>query len=860
MTATESGFGEQLRRYRIAAGLTQEELAERAGVSARGISDLERGARSLPRKDTLQLLLDALELSPVDRAALAVAARPRPATTARGAYGDTSSGLHVPLTPFIGRETEVAEVSVLVTEPAIRLLTLTGPGGTGKTRLAVAVAGRVGPDFFDGVALVSLAPLGDPVLVASAIAQQLGVREGAGASLTNRLKAHLAEKRMLLVLDNFEHLLPAAPLVIDLLRACSSLHVLATSRAPLHLSGERTYPVPPLELPNPRQLPLLDDLAQIEAVRLFVDRVQAGKPDFALTDANAPAIAEIVHRLDGLPLAIELAAARVPVLSPAALLARLDRRLPLLTGGARDAPERQRTLRDTIAWSHDLLSPKERALFRRLAVFSGGWTLEAAEIVTNRDADLDVFSGLATLVDMSLARSSEQADGEPRFTMLETIRELALEQLEAGEGAEVMRQAHGRYCVDLAERLRPQIEGSEGPAILDRLEAEHGNLRAALTWALERSDAEMLLRLVAALWKFWWVRNYLTEGRAWSERALAVNGDWPALRLEVMYAAASFARRQGDLAHAAALGEEGVGLANARGDNLHAAMLVYLLALVAVDQADLGRARTRAEEALVHFRALPSSHWLASHGIAITLSTLGEVAGRQGDLAVATPALEEALNIWRQRGDAWGMALALTNLADLALRQGETAVATRHYRDGLASYWEVGDKWGIGVCLESLAWLAVHDEPEQATRLLAAAEVVRDEAGNPLGEHHGAHEQAIAIARATLGDERFAAAWSAGGAMPLEQVIAEASAVVTAPPTMTDNTRSHRSDEQGRLSARELEVLRLLAQGHSDQEIADALFVSRRTASTHVANILNKLGLDSRVAAATHAVRHGLVA
>ena len=472
-------------------------------------------------------------------------------------------------------------------------------------------------------------------------------------------------------------------------------------------------------------------------------------------------------------MAIELAAARIKLLPPHSLLTRLERRLPLLISGARDASARQRTLRDTIAWSHDLLIEPERILFRRLAIFSGGWTLEAAEVVANPNGDFDVLSGLAALVDMSLARQFEQSQGDPRFAMLETIREYAVEQLAASADAVVMRQALTDYCVDLAERLRPQIEGPEGAAILNRFEAEHGNLRAALMWAVERNDAETLLRLVAALWKFWFVRSYAVEGRDWSERALALNADWLALRLEVIYAAASFARQQGDLCRAAALGEEGAALANAEGDTLHAAMLVFLLALVAYDLGDLGTARARAEEAVVHFRALPPSHWLASHGVAIALNALSEVAARQGDLAAAVPALEEALTIWRQRGDAWGIALALTNLADLALRRGDMVVAARHYRDGLAGNWEVGDKAGIGFCLESLAWLAAREKPEQATRLLAAAEVVREAVGGPLGEMQGPHEQAIATARGALGDERFAAAWSAGYAMPLEEIVTE---------------------------------------------------------------------------------------
>src|SRR5215213_9162476 len=433
---TESDFGGLLRRYRVAAGLTQEELAERAGVSTRGVSDLARGAHGLPRKDTLQLLLDALDLAAADRATLVAAAR-RPVTTrVSRELEDRPPGLPVPLTPLIGRDQEIEAVAALLTQLTVRLLTLTGPGGTGKARLAPAVAER------------------------------LGVRERAEQTMRDALVMHLAGKRLLLLLDNCEHILPAAPLVTELLEACPALRVLTTSRAALHLSGEHLYSVPPLALPEVGRLLPLEELGQTAAVRLFVDRARAVKSDFALSETNTAAVVEIVHRLDGLPLALELVAARARALSPAALSVRLDRRLPLLTGGAQDLPDRQRTLRDTIAWSYDLLRPNEQTLFRRLGVFAGGSTLEAAEMVASLDAPGDVLEGMGALLDSSLLQS-EELDAETRFRMLETVREFGLERLEASGEETATRDRHARYYLDLAERTNAVIIETSTPELLD---------------------------------------------------------------------------------------------------------------------------------------------------------------------------------------------------------------------------------------------------------------------------------------------------------------------------------------------------------------------------------------------------------
>src|SRR5215207_3937537 len=433
--------------------------------------------------------------------------------------------LPVQPTPFLGREAVLKDIAALLLRPDFRLLTLVGPGGSGKTRLALQAAADRLDDFVDGVFFVPLAPLTEPELVPSAITAALGVREEAERSYLDRLQSALAQKHLLVVLDNVEHLVEAAPVVGDLLAAIPGLSVLATSRVPLHLSAEREYPVPPLELPR-REPPLpFAQLSQFESVRLFVDRAQAVRPDFMLDDETAPVVAEICRRLDGLPLAIELAAARVRVLPPHSLLARLDRRLPLLTGGPRDAPARQRTLRDAIAWSYDLLEPNEQTLFRRLAVFAGGCTLEAAEAVGNVGGDLDVLGSLEQLVAQSLVRQAEELGLQPWFGMLETIREFALDRLQAaGEGDEAAAR-HAGFFLALAETAEPHLRSPDEPAWPGRLEAEHDNLRVALAWALPGRDPRSGARAAAALWRFWVHRGHLAEGRRWLELAREAVGE-----------------------------------------------------------------------------------------------------------------------------------------------------------------------------------------------------------------------------------------------------------------------------------------------------------------------------------------------
>jgi predicted ATPase/DNA-binding XRE family transcriptional regulator len=498
-------FGVVLKRLRLAAGLTHEALAERASLGARTISDLERGVSRAPRADTLTLLVKALDLSPEQHVLLETAARQNPdAVEDAPTLTPPPSKLPLPLTSFFGREREATAVRDFLHREDTRLVTLTGPGGVGKTRLSLHVAAQLGNAFPDGVIAIDLAPITDRDGVCQAIGRALGTFDEPRTTLT-RVNEFLGQKQLLLLLDNFEHLLAVAPLVTEMLRGCPRLKVLATSRASLRVSGEQEFPVPPLPVPDPSRLPAIEALSDYASVGLFVNRAVRVRPDFALTADNAAAIAAICAGLDGLPLAIELAAARIRSLTPRILLERLRQvsntpSLGLLVGGSRDAPARQQTLRDTIAWSYDLLSKEESELFRRLAVFAGGWTLESAEavcawplnpsdaevapVMTRRCGEIDVLDGLNSLVDKSLVSREDGVDGEPRFRMLETIRAFAWERLVAAGEAEPLRQRHAEYYLSMVETTGALLFASTGKRA--RLAAEHGNVQAALHWLVQQ--------------------------------------------------------------------------------------------------------------------------------------------------------------------------------------------------------------------------------------------------------------------------------------------------------------------------------------------------------------------------------------
>lgn len=735
-------FGDWLRARRRALDLTQDELARRVGCAVITIRKIETDERR-PSREMAHRLADVLHLTTDERAGFVKAAREelrveRLAVDTRPQPLAGSRGPPAPTTSLIGRERELDAVRRLLFASKARLVTLTGAGGTGKTRLALEIA-REAPDAFpDGMFFVSLAPLAASTLVLPAIAEALGIVEIAGQVLLERVKAQLGEKRALLVLDNFEHVLEAAPVVGDLLQSCPCLKILVTSRAVLHLSGEHTFPVAPFPLLEATDLESWESVTQNEAVRLFAERAQAVDPAFTLTTTTAPIVLEICRRLDGLPLAIELAAARSTMLSPRDILARLESSLEFLAGGPRDVPARQRTMRATIDWSYGLLRGQEQTLFRWLAVFAGSWTLVAAEAICAVEGELTVFELLSSLVDNSLVRWEGESAAEGRFTMLETIREYASQRLEAAGETDLLRRRHAAYFLSLAEEAEAALRGARQLEQLLRLEANHDNLREALRWCLTRSELELSYRFVGALWRFWFLRGHFHEWDRWWRLLASLPEPYEslpllALRAKVLLGRAFLAHYETDQAEATVRGEECLDLYRRMPDDWGSAASLVIVGAAEEGHGGEAPAASRLETGVAQARDV-GDPWL----LAWALQLLGDVLGRiRGEHKRATALLEESLELARQTGDCWLTARALVGLVEVLTLQHDYRRAASLAEESIALYRTLGDKLGLAWSLDGLGTAAYFQgEYEAAMKFHAERLGVERRLGNLRGVWH----------------------------------------------------------------------------------------------------------------------------
>ncbi len=770
-----ANFGDLLRRYRVTAGLSQEALAEKAGLSSDAVRALERGRRTKPRPDTLALLFDALDLKSDDRSVLASAIGQPVAPEKSSVPLSAESQMRLPLSPtkLIGRDLLKEQISSLLRDAQIRLLTLTGPGGVGKTTLALAVAHEIQVEFSGGVVFVDFAPISDPNLVPSAMLQALGIRESTDRDTGALLVSQLERRRVLLVLDNLEHLLAAARLIAELVHSCPQVVILATSRTPLRVRAEQRFTVPPLDVPAHSRL--TQEIADSPAVQLFLARARSARLDFELTDENAPDIAQICVRLDGLPLAIELAAARVTMMTPSELLDRLTNSLALLSDGPRDLPERHQTLRAAVEWSYLLLNESQQLLFRRLSVFVAGADIDAIEDVCGSDNDVgSVFLGdLTNLMENSLLRSvGTPARTETRIGMLETVRQYAFELLSGSGERDAVRRLHSDYFRRLAEDAGPNLVGSRQAEWLARLDREHDNLRAALEWARETADVETGLRISVGLWRYWWTRGYLSEGRDWFDTFLdEPDGVPPGILASALSGMGILAWAQGDGDQAIRFHDRALTTWQAQGDTFGVAKALNNLGLVALDQGRFSDAIHLYEQSLELHRSAGTPRSVAG-----ALLNFGSVLLLERRWDQADAILHETLCLYQKLEDTWGIADTYRYFGAMALEREDLVGASTAIRESLSRFDSIGDLPGVATCLDYLACIAAKEGGVRlAARYHGAATAIRIDHDMPIQSSMRVNvEHMVESVRAALGHDRFNTLIVAGQSTPLDEIVCQA--------------------------------------------------------------------------------------
>jgi predicted ATPase/DNA-binding CsgD family transcriptional regulator/transcriptional regulator with XRE-family HTH domain len=880
MTSTDSPtFGLLLRQRRRAAALTQEELAERAEMSVETISALERGISRSPYRATITSLADALALVGEDRSLFLAAARPERVVPIPEAAGDQSdstpplsstpppvigslahAAMGLQESPLLGRTHDLEVIRRLLLAGTTRLVTLVGPAGVGKTSLALEVSRAMSRHFADGAVVVDLTIERDPAKVLLVVGEGLGFKDLESHLLLERLQAYLAERELLLLLDNVEHVLPAVPELAELLTAAPRLTVLATSREPLHLRSEQVFHVPPLALPDLDTLLPLEELAEIPSVALFLRRTQALNPEFALDQDNARPIAELVVRLDGLPLAIELAAARTSLLSPQMMLERLGQRLSLLYWQAYDLPERQHTLRSAIAWSYELLSAQEQALFRHLGIFAASFSLHAAEAMAEPLA-VDGFEGLASLVDKNLIQVQDGDLDGVRYVLLESMREFARERLiEAREFEDAERRRALSY-VERAEQAEPELTGPKQGLWFNRMEWGHDDVRAALRWLLDRGDGERALRLATALGYFWEVRGYTAEGRRWLEETLerAPEAD-PGLRARgLSWLGFLLIWSADEPDYPTAVLTEALTLARSVQDRDTIARSLMHLGVLDHLVENWDQSRLELDEAMTYWRAAGNS-W----GIASTMLYRGGIELRQQHYPEATRLLEDSLARLRAMHDESALLWVLFSLAYTAAEQSKLSEAVTYLQELLRLSTETKNRRHLYLCgLGVLYRFRDHGDPEQLARLVGAMHQLREMMGIGWGKIVSAAIPFLPIAsevlRTRLGQEAFEAALAQGRALSFPQTAALVGDVLDAAARWDTSQRATQADGPAALSPREREVVRLVAEGLTNKEIARRLILSEHTVKSHVTSLFNKLGADSRAQAVAIAAQRDLL-